>query len=59
MGNKLKHYIIHAFEQENYKLSSAVKQKMIQQLSYTELIKKLSDMAEMPAITQFGEGNTR
>lgn len=53
MANKLKHYIIHAFEQENYKLSSAVKQKMIQQLSYTELIQKLSDMAEMPALIKY------
>lgn len=53
MANKLKHYMIHAFEQENYKLSSAVKQKMVEQLSYTELIKKLSDLADMPAITKY------
>ncbi len=53
MANKLKHYMIHAFEQENYKLSSAVKQKMVKQLSYTELIKKLSEMAETPAITKY------
>jgi len=53
MTNKLKHYIINAFEQENYKLSQPVKQKMIEQLSYTEIFKKLADMADMPGITRY------
>lgn len=50
MANKLKHYLINAFELENYRLSKSVKRKMVEQLSYTELIKKLADMADMPAV---------
>lgn len=53
MASKLKHYLINAFEQENYKLSKAVKQKMVEQLSYTEIIKKLADMADTPAVTKY------
>ncbi|WP_190288293.1 hypothetical protein [Lactococcus protaetiae] len=53
MTNKSKHDIINDFEQENYKLSQFLKQQMIEQLSCTQIIMKLADMADMPGITRY------
>lgn len=48
-----KQELISSFEKTNYPLSSIIKNKMIQNLTCTQIMLKLADMAAMPAITKY------